>query len=470
MDMQRELPYSALFANALTESPTWTASIYQGVPCTHGECHLNHARIPQQERAGSSSWNLPASLSEYGQQASSHLIAPAQASAMYSGPNDVEDHAPPVSLLLGRNGCDVPFIPPAQAHARDGERGVQITSPSEGCTGAVNSVGFSPCQKGTVSDPQDNATRVSSTEAYMPNQMSGAPSCVGQDARLNFGVPPYPASHTGLDGCSSLVHPVPPLPHSVYPPVSGTYETAVMDVPRWDETPSRDSFYPVAYQSPLQSLLSDVSLLSSQSLYERMINRDVSNAYPSGVNLTDMPTSFLARTTCQASRADNHERMCRDGSESGRNVDLAVPSSLPLNTALLWQQRLPLSTADNLYSGGRPSMLVESPMADHSPVVIPNSSPTAHLFRSHIAGQRCGWTDDDGTVCGNLIMLDDVASHFATAHGIKNMASDKKVECRWCPPSSRKHVKRESMVRHLREVHLKCPRQKKGATRFFSQF
>ncbi|KAI6038162.1 hypothetical protein EDC04DRAFT_2697733 [Pisolithus marmoratus] len=391
---------------------------------------------------------------------------------MYSGANDAQDHAPPTSLLFGGNGCDVPFIQPAQAHARDGERGVQITSPSEGCTGAVNSVGFSPCQKGTVPDSQDNVMRISSTAVHIPDQMSGALSYVGQDTRVNCHDSPYLINNTGVGGSSSLAFPVPVPLHATYSPISGNHEMAQMNVSQRDEVTCgvtlRDHWNSTGHSldrdfdpSLLLSFPANVLPPSSHSLDAYMSSTGVLNAHP---------LSSLDRNTSQPGCVDNHEKMSSSYGASGRKVKSAIPLSPPSNTAWLQAQVLNPSTSNYYCNGGSLSVPMWSPVTDCPPVVTPDSLPTTRPILGRIAHETCGWKGDDGQVCGNPVTSDSLANHFAVMHGIKNMASDIKVECRWCPPSSQKRVKRESMLRHLREVHLKCSRPKKGDAKFSSQF
>ncbi|KAI6046946.1 hypothetical protein EDC04DRAFT_948194 [Pisolithus marmoratus] len=267
---------------------------------------------------------------------------------MYSGANDVQDHAPPASLLVGGNGCDVLFIP-AQAHARNGERSVQITSPSEGCTVAVNLVGFSPCQQGTVSDPQDNAMGVPSTAAHIPERMSGAPSCVGQDARLNCHVPPYSTIHAGVDGWSSLALPGPLPPHVICSPITGNHEMAQMNVPQRDEVTCGATFRDHQGSSGHSldqvfdprlppSCPANVSLPSSHGSDARMSSASVSNAQP-------LPS--LNHITSQPGCVANHEKMCSDYDSSGRKVNSAIPLSLPSNMVCLQAQESNLSALDH---------------------------------------------------------------------------------------------------------------------------
>ncbi|KAI6018792.1 hypothetical protein EDC04DRAFT_2941620 [Pisolithus marmoratus] len=90
----------------------------------------------------------------------------------------------------------------------------------------------------------------------------------------------------------------------------------------------------------------------------------------------------------------------------------------------------------------------------------------ARLSKARLACDRnlrypCGWRDDDGKICGMPITYGNCANHFAAIHEIKNMAWNAKVICRWCSSKAQKEVKRKSLLRHLREVHLHCLRSEK---------
>ncbi|KAI6046913.1 hypothetical protein EDC04DRAFT_945476 [Pisolithus marmoratus] len=73
---------------------------------------------------------------------------------------------------------------------------------------------------------------------------------------------------------------------------------------------------------------------------------------------------------------------------------------------------------------------------------------------------RCGWINEDGSPCGAPITYANCADHFAIVHGIKDKAADVKVHCRWCTSPVEKKIKRKNILRHLREVHLRCSRSK----------
>ncbi|KAI5997426.1 hypothetical protein EDD15DRAFT_2245655, partial [Pisolithus albus] len=284
---------------------------------------------------------------------------------------------------------------------------------------------------------------------------------------------PHSASGAELDGRSSQVPTVPLSSCAVQSSITGSYGTA--GLPLWSkanlgmslcdhEGASDSSFYP---SSPPSSLAN----APSQDLYARMSSGDASSVHPSSISLstsTTPGTTFPDRISSQVGCLDNHEKTRGNDSASGWNSGLAVPWSPSYSLGKRPQQESYLLPSDPYYSLEDLQMPTGSPVTDYSPVVTPNSLPMAYQSRGHTVS--CGWKNDNGIVCGDLVTSDNLANHFATLHGIKNMASSVKIDCRWCPPSLRKQVKRESMLRHLREVHLRCPRPRKEATQPSSYF
>lgn len=287
---------------------------------------------------------------------------------------------------------------------------------------------------------------------------------------------PHFASGAGLDERSSQVPTVPPLSRAVHSPIMGTYGMARL--PLWNKANLGVSFsdYQNAsgssfFQSSPPSLLSNAPLPPSQDLYACMSNGDATNMHPSSISLATGATpgtSFPDRTASQVGRMYNHEKVCSNDSASGWNPGLAVSSSPSYNLAKHPQQEPYLFPSDHYYSFKGLQIPAGSPMTDHSLVVTQNGLPKAYQSRGPTV--PCGWKDNDGTACDGPVMSDNLANHFATLHGIKNMASGVKIDCRWCPSSLQKQVKRESLLRHLREVHLRCPRPRKEATQSSSYF
>ncbi|KAF9235357.1 hypothetical protein BU15DRAFT_64944 [Melanogaster broomeanus] len=74
----------------------------------------------------------------------------------------------------------------------------------------------------------------------------------------------------------------------------------------------------------------------------------------------------------------------------------------------------------------------------------------------HLSEKICGWRGTDGSICGERVSRKTVPKHLAV-HGITKMSYNMPVICRWCP-DGRVPMKRESIVRHFREVHLRLQR------------
>lgn len=109
---------------------------------------------------------------------------------------------------------------------------------------------------------------------------------------------------------------------------------------------------------------------------------------------------------------------------------------------------------------GNPSVHGRSPEADHFHTGPFMNAPAADVPPNLAAHEYlCGWRDNSGGKCGARVTYHNLAHHFAIVHGIRNMASDVEIMCRWCPPGT--IVKRESLLRHLRERHLGYQRLKK---------
>ncbi|KAI6020760.1 hypothetical protein BKA83DRAFT_231850 [Pisolithus microcarpus] len=91
-----------------------------------------------------------------------------------------------------------------------------------------------------------------------------------------------------------------------------------------------------------------------------------------------------------------------------------------------------------------------------------STKPRKVCYRN--APTPCGWRDDTGSECGELVNCGNLKDHFATAHPIKKTAEDVKIICRWC--RSQRAVMRKNFPRHLKEVHLGSARSKKENSAF----
>ncbi|KAI6095922.1 hypothetical protein F5141DRAFT_624338 [Pisolithus sp. B1] len=93
---------------------------------------------------------------------------------------------------------------------------------------------------------------------------------------------------------------------------------------------------------------------------------------------------------------------------------------------------------------------------------LPTRLPKVRLVCCHNVPIPCGWRDDQGRECGMPVNCGNRADHFAAAHGIKKKAWYFKITCRWCPSELPMEVVRKNFSRHVKEVHLGCPRSERG--------
>ncbi|KAI5997442.1 hypothetical protein EDD15DRAFT_2245822 [Pisolithus albus] len=96
------------------------------------------------------------------------------------------------------------------------------------------------------------------------------------------------------------------------------------------------------------------------------------------------------------------------------------------------------------------------------PATARSRSTRPRKVRRHNGSIPCGWRDEGGKKCGMPISYDDSTSHFATAHGITNIAGNVEVICRWCPSVPQRRITRKNFMRHVKEVHLCCVRSENG--------
>ncbi|KAI6094439.1 hypothetical protein EV401DRAFT_1294503 [Pisolithus croceorrhizus] len=131
---------------------------------------------------------------------------------------------------------------------------------------------------------------------------------------------------------------------------------------------------------------------------------------------------------------------CSDGRE-----DVSKCARLPLAPWLAAQARM-----EPYYSGldAQQSSVAQLTSVDDRGMTAPTTWPLSALH-------PCGWVKEDGTRC-NIHITYDCAGHLATAHNIRQQGRRLKVLCCWCDLP--RPIRRSSMLRHVREVHLKCPR------------
>ncbi|KIK76067.1 hypothetical protein PAXRUDRAFT_835470 [Paxillus rubicundulus Ve08.2h10] len=130
--------------------------------------------------------------------------------------------------------------------------------------------------------------------------------------------------------------------------------------------------------------------------------------------------------------------------------DLGLPQSDPL---------LPShATRQGTHQVIHPTRSMTHPTDNSSP--YPNIKRQSHVNSSETPTHQCGWREADESVCGGSITRATVPRHLVQ-HGMVKLRSDALVTCRWCPDGT-KPMNRESIVRHVLEVHLDIRRTPKS--------
>ncbi|KAF9232220.1 hypothetical protein BU15DRAFT_67655 [Melanogaster broomeanus] len=112
-------------------------------------------------------------------------------------------------------------------------------------------------------------------------------------------------------------------------------------------------------------------------------------------------------------------------------------------------------TVDGYHSAIR-SMAYLSHNAPNGQAATPAHSPDTNVY-------VCEWRENDGPICGKMFTTETLPVHLAD-HWHQRYASHEPTVCWWC--RAVKTIKRESILRHVREVHL---RLKRLPTRGFSR-
>lgn len=74
----------------------------------------------------------------------------------------------------------------------------------------------------------------------------------------------------------------------------------------------------------------------------------------------------------------------------------------------------------------------------------------------------CEFPNSNGTSgsCGEVISHATISTHFAYVHGVRDMCRQAVIACDW--GGCKRHVRRHSFLRHIREAHLGHTRKKAG--------
>ncbi|KAG2157881.1 uncharacterized protein EDB93DRAFT_731668 [Suillus bovinus] len=94
--------------------------------------------------------------------------------------------------------------------------------------------------------------------------------------------------------------------------------------------------------------------------------------------------------------------------------------------------------------------------------VEPCAAINAHDPDAEVVVYRCSW-DTQHSPCGMFIegAPRDILSHFRERHGIAMYAADADVQCRWSPCSMDRHLKMNSIARHIAwhlGIQFRCSR------------
>ncbi|KAH0826195.1 hypothetical protein J3R83DRAFT_5627 [Lanmaoa asiatica] len=83
----------------------------------------------------------------------------------------------------------------------------------------------------------------------------------------------------------------------------------------------------------------------------------------------------------------------------------------------------------------------------------PADVATERIAHSCSVTASCGWIGEGNSQpCAAKITCESVPTHFADAHGTKNLGGGTLIRCLWV--GCEKRVKRKNFTRHIREPHL----------------
>jgi hypothetical protein len=115
---------------------------------------------------------------------------------------------------------------------------------------------------------------------------------------------------------------------------------------------------------------------------------------------------------------------------------------------------------DRVFDGLMQSQNYASPATEHH-----NAGTEATEFaeaHAHfcLATMPCQWTGEDNfETCSAQIACKGVPAHFGDTHGIRKLGRNTMIDCLW--EGCLKRVQRKNFARHVRERHLRHPREKK---------
>lgn len=167
----------------------------------------------------------------------------------------------------------------------------------------------------------------------------------------------------------------------------------------------------------------------------------------------DSLTQFMnTGSLCDHWSMQDHTAEVLNSDDQEGNGDLSKYMGFPLVPPIAAQAMMK-SHRSGLYTQ-QGSVAQFTPMDDRGTMAPTMKLPSARRPLRCVRGP-CGWVKENGTRCNTSITY-DCARHLAIAHGIRQQGRHFKVLCHWCSPP--KSIRRSGMLRHVREVHLNCPR------------
>ncbi|KAI6117355.1 hypothetical protein EDD16DRAFT_1008691 [Pisolithus croceorrhizus] len=179
--------------------------------------------------------------------------------------------------------------------------------------------------------------------------------------------------------------------------------------------------------------------------------------YPSRNHSTHIPENDTA-----GGRVDGHGNFDEGKFNSEQVVDLRPQSLLPPKQLLLPSCKLRSHHCVSRIEDRSLSGTFRRTRRSATQSRITMRLPKARSVCDHNVSHSCGWRDDKGRECGIPISYSECADHFAAAHDIKDIAWNVRIICLWCFSEPQKEVIRKNLLRHLREIHLRCSRSENG--------
>jgi hypothetical protein len=159
-----------------------------------------------------------------------------------------------------------------------------------------------------------------------------------------------------------------------------------------------------------------------------------------------------------------HHLMYGDGSTN----DNQMPAPAHIHDLGFFQNRFTLPDSDqrDIYTAHSHSTFSDDPSANNLgysgnvsesyPQVIEGHPHPVHdnQSESHASGYLCEWNDGQGPCHMTIRNEKEVAVHMASFH-LPRPGRDVKVKCRWKGCTAQKSFCRDTIHRHVRQIHLK---------------